>query len=129
MKAFEKELYEEVIGGEASIDELMIHICSFDEMPVDLRQTVSRTMGLDKILSGQPCTVSRPTDFKEISPTCVFLSNSFLKEVSFGRQGGSALQVLLGLTLVEVAFQLLQGEVEMDTIRPKVVSLVRRARP
>jgi len=129
MKAFEQELFQDIIGGEPALDELLIQIASFDEMPEDFRQMASKTLDLGDLLANQPCIVSRPTNFNEVSPTYVFLGPSFLKEVSFGDISGSSLQILFGLTLTEVAFQLLHGEVEMDEIRPKIVSLVRKASP
>lgn len=127
IKAFEHELAQDICGGEPSLDELLIQIASFDEMPEDFRQLTSQTLDLGNTLVNQPCIVTRPTDFKEFSPTCVFLGPTFLKDVAFGDISGSALQLLFGLTLTEVAFQLLHGEVEMDEIRPKIVSLVRKA--
>jgi len=129
IKAFERELAQDIIGGDPALDELLIQIASFGAMPEDLRQAASQNLDLENILASQPCIVSRPTNFKEVSPTCVFLGPSFLKDVSFGDISGSALQLLFGLTLTEVAFQLLHGEVEMDQIRPKIVSLVHKASP
>ena len=127
IKAFEHELVQEIIGGAPALDELLIQIASFNEMPEDIRQLASKTLDLESVLANQPCIVSRPSNFKEVSPTCVFLGPTFLQDVSFGDISGSALQLLFGLTLTEVAFQLLHGEVEMDEIRPKIVSLVRKA--
>ena len=130
IKAFEEDLAKDLIGSEASLDELLIQIGTFNEMPDDLRQMASQTLGIDKILADQSVTVSRPTDFKENSPTFVFLGSSFLSDISMGGVGGSnSLQLLFGLTLIELTYQLLRGEVDIDTIRPKVVSLVRRAHP
>jgi len=129
MKAFEEELAQDLIGGEAALDELLIQIASFTHMPDDFRQMASQSLDLGNILADQPCIVSRPNDFSEISPTYVFLGPSFLKDVSFGGLSGSALQFLFGLTLVEVTFQMLHGEVELDEIRPKIISLIRKASP
>lgn len=126
IKAFEAELANDIVGRMPSLDELLIQIGLFDAMPEDL-QKATQSIGLIDILKNSPCTVSRPTSFNEFSPTCVFLSSSFLKEVSFGDVSGSAFQLLFGLTLTEIAFQLLHGEVEMDEIRPKIISLVRNA--
>lgn len=127
IKAFEGELVHDLIGGEAALDELLIETASFSKMPDDIRGIASQSVNLGNVLAEQACTVSRPTNFDTSSPTYVFLGPSFLADVSFGRQGGHALPLLFGLTLVEVVFQLLRGEVEMDSIRPKVISLVRKA--
>jgi hypothetical protein len=130
IKAFEEDLAKDLIGNETSLDELLIQIGAFNEMPNDLRQMASLTLGLDEVLANQSVTVSRPTDFNENSPTFVFLGSSFLGDISMGSVGGgNSLQLLFGLTLVEITYQLLRGEVDIDTIRPKVVSLVRRAHP
>jgi tetratricopeptide (TPR) repeat protein len=129
MKAFEEDLAKDIIGREPELEELLIQIGSFDAMPEDFREIASQTLDLTHILDKQSCVVSRPTNFRENSPTCVFLGSSFLKDVSFGDISGSALQLLFGLTLTEVTFQLLHGEVEIDEIRPKIVSLVRNASP
>jgi len=125
MKAFEDELFD-LIGGDASVDELIIQVALFSEMPEDLRNTVIAVGGA---IEDKHCTVSRPTSYSEKSPTIIFLNSLFLKDISFGSQSGNSLRLLFGLTLVEVTYQLLRGEVEMETIRPKVVSLVRQAQP
>lgn len=129
VKAFEVELSDELIGGGAQIDELVVQVAAFDQMPHDLRTLASESIGLAEILSTQACAVSRPSSFTIASPTLVFLASEFLDQVSVQKEGGSALELLLGLTLTELTFQLLRGHVETDAIRPKIVSLVRKARP
>ncbi len=129
VKAFEAELSDELIGGETQVDELMLQVASFDRMPEEMRTLASELIGLAEMLSTQACAVSRPSNFTDTSPTFVFLASDFLEQVSVRNEGGSALEQLLGLTLTELTFQLLRGQVEMDAIRPKIVSLVRRARP
>lgn len=128
-KAFETELEDELIGSGSDISELLVQVSSYDPMPSDMKELVGKSFGLGDILAEQPCAVSRPATFDAISPTIVFLAPSFLADVSVQGKGGSALEVLLGLTLTELAFQMLRGEVEVESLRPKIVSLVRRARP
>lgn len=129
VRAFEAELSDELIGGGAQLDELMVQVASFDQMPREIRTIANESTGLADVLSTQACAVSRPSSFADAAPTFVFLASEFLDQVSVQKEGGSALELLLGLTLTELTFQLLRGQVEMDAIRPKIVSLVRRARP
>jgi hypothetical protein len=126
IKAFQGELDKELLGGGAGVDELMIHIVHFDHMPEDLRRLANQNLDLGDMLAKQPCAVSRPSDFEDASPTLVFLSSAFFEGISFGEGRGGSLQILFGLTLVELTFQLLRGQVEMEAIKPKVSSLVRR---
>lgn len=128
MKAFEDDL-SDLIGGEVATNELIIQIALFSEMPEDLRKMTQKISSGDNLIEDSHCTVSRPTGFGESSPTIIFLGASFLKDVSFGSQRGNSLPLLFGLTLIEIAYQLLRGEVEIETIRSKVVSLVRKAQP
>jgi hypothetical protein len=128
-KAFETELKDELIGSESDVSELLVQVSAYDRMPANMKELAAKTLGLGDILSEQPCAVSRPADFNVISPTIVFLAPSFLADVSVQGKGGSALEVLLGLTLTELVFQMHRGQVEVDSLRPKIVSLVRRARP
>lgn len=128
IKAFENELYRELIGGPPLIDELSIQVASYEEMPADLRRAISPDVDLRTALEDQTSAVSRPVNFNGSIPTVVFLSPSFLEKVSFGEERGASLQLLFGLTLMEIAFQLLRGEVEADTLKPKLLSLVRKTR-
>lgn len=125
MKAFEDELRDQLVAA-PSIEELVIQVASYDAMPSDLRESMDRTMRTRDVLAEQSCAVTRPTSFGENSPTFVILGPRFLEKLTFGEGTGGSLQELLGMTLVEVVFQLLRGEVDMEQIRPKVVSLVRR---
>jgi len=126
IKGFEVELGRELIGGGSAVDELTIFICHIDHLPEDMRRLGDQNLRLTEELAGQPCVVSRPTHFEQAAPTVVFLSPTFLDAIAFGEGRGGSLQMLFGLTLVEVTFQLLRGQVEMEAIRPKVISLVGR---
>lgn len=95
-------------------------------MPPDLRRVVDEDLRLGEVLAKDACAVTRPTDFQQVCPTVVFLGSRFLQGIAFGEGRGGSLQTLFGLTLVELTFQLLRGEVEMEAIRPKVLSLVKK---
>lgn len=125
IRAFAAELQSELIPR-AELDELLVQVMSYEEMPDDLRQSLDEQMHITDILKTQPCVVTRPTDFSHLTPTYVVLGPSFLDEIKIGEKVSGSLQMLFGITLVELAFQLLRREVSDDEIRPKVVSLVRR---
>jgi hypothetical protein len=108
------------------IDELLIQVCSYEAMPPDLRDVADRTMGTDKIMAEQSCAVTRPTAYREKSPTFVLLAPNFVENVVFGEGVSGSLHLLFGLTLVELLFQLMRGEVDVEQIRPKVVALVHK---
>lgn len=125
LKAFETEMRDELVAV-PMIHELLIEVASYSAMPEDLRSAADRTMGIGTIMAEQSCAVSRPVSFADQSPTLIFLSPSFLDELAFGERVGGSLQVLFGLTVVELAFQLLRGEVSNAEIQRKAVSLVRK---
>lgn len=128
-KAFETELEDELIGSGSDVSELLVQVSAYDLMPADMKELAAKSLRLSDILAEQPCAVSRPAAFNAITPTIVFLAPSFLADVSVQGKGGNALEVFLGLTFTELVFQMFRGEVEVDSLRPKIVSRVRRARP
>ncbi len=125
LKAFEKELSEELVPRPA-IDELQIQICNFVDIPEDLRRTLNSEFDVETILEDQGCVVTRPSDVSDATPTLVMVSPKFLDEAKFGVGVGGSIQILFGLAIIEIVFQLLKGEVDFEQIRPKVISLVRR---
>lgn len=127
MKAFENDLLS-LIGGEVSINELTINIALFSEMPKDLRESTI-AIDLRNSIENQHCVVTRPVTFKENMPTMVILGSSFTDDIFSSNNFSNSLAQLFGFTLVEITHQLLHGEVEMDTIASKVISLVRKAQP
>jgi tetratricopeptide (TPR) repeat protein len=126
IKAFEDELNRELIGSGASIDELDIEIGHIDHFSEEIRRMADSTLGLTETLRKQACAITRPSDFGSNYPTWIVLSPTFNEEILFGEGRGGSLQVLFGFTLIEITFQLLRGQVDIETIRPKVVSLVRK---
>jgi hypothetical protein len=126
IKAFEDELSRELIGSGASVDELDIRIGHIDHFPEEIRRMADSALGLTETLRKQACAITRPSDVENTYPTWVVLSPAFNEEILFGEGRGGSLQVLFGFTLIEITFQLLRGQVDIETIRPKVVSLVRK---
>jgi hypothetical protein len=125
VKVFERELSKDLLGGNPGINELTICVGDWQKAPDDLR-LMGEEMKIAEALEEQSVAATRPVKFEDGAPTYVLLGNSFLDELTFGEGKGGSLQVLLGLVLVELTFQLLRGEVDADAIRPKVVSIVRR---
>ncbi len=125
LKSFELNLNKELIANGAAKDEVQIFIGHIDHFPGDVRKSVE-SLGVTETLRKQAVAVTRTTNFNEGMPTWVILSPTFNEDIVFGEGKGGSLQMLFGLTLTELTFQLLKGQVENETIRPKVVSLVRR---
>jgi tetratricopeptide (TPR) repeat protein len=125
LKSFELDLNQELIANSAAKDEVQLFIGHIDHFPDEVRKSVE-SLGVTETLRKQSVAVTRPTDFSDNTPTWVTLSPRFNDEIIFGEGKGGSLQILFGLVLTELTFQLLKGQVESETIRPKVVSLVRR---
>ena len=124
LKAFETEIGE--IIADAPTLEIMIQVARFDEMPEDVRALTVRHFDIERLLDEQSAAATRTNDYSGQTPIMVFLHPDFLSRVMAGEGVGGALQSLLGLTLVELVHFLLNGEVDHEQLRPKVVSMVRR---
>ena len=85
-----------------------------------------KAIDIGDVLEQGSCAVTRPTSFGERMPTAAVLSANFLENVRFGEREGGALQALFGLTLIEIVYQLLQGQVDEESLRPIIVNLVRQ---
>jgi len=124
LKAFDDEIRE--IVGKTDVVELFIQVVSFDDVPSDIREMAVRMFEIDQLLEDQSVAVTRTEDFGGSTPTFVFLHADFLERARAGEGINGSLQMLFALTMIELVFQLLRGEVGHEQIRPKVVSLVRR---
>lgn len=128
LSAFEKELFD-FISSDINTEEVNVEIALFSEMPDDLKRS-STELGMSEAIEQTNCAITRPTSFSEPTPTIIFLGPSFLKDLSFGNDNeGLSLQMLFAKFLIELSYQLLQGEVDIDVIQPKIISLVRQASP
>lgn len=126
IKAFENEMNVEILAGGTQITEVTINVGRYDMFPQTFKESVSKIANIEEVLESQSCSITRPTEFTENTPTIIFLSHDFFDEFAFGEGKGGSLQTLFGLTLVELAYQLLRGEVDSEILRPKIVSLVRK---
>jgi len=126
IKAFEDELKKELICGCTEVNESVIQVGNISHMPLDIQQQKVNACDLKTLLFEQACVISRPYDFSITVPTIVFLSSTFFESINIGDSNSGALQMLFAQTIVELTYQLLHGEVEMEVLRPKVVSLVKK---
>ena len=122
LKGFEEQIASEVLGSmKPARRELAIIVSSVAEMPEDIRAFVMPH------LEDQPCAVTRPGDMKDDTvPTFVTCRDDIGDQWGVGEGKGSALQIILGMTMLELVYTLLHGEIELDTLRPKIVSIVRQ---
>jgi hypothetical protein len=124
LKGFEKEIQAELLSTtEVARSEISIEVANIESAPPEIRPYVSPT------LSHQACAVTRATDPKSSDqvPVFVFCRAGIQDEWRLEPGKGSALHLFLGLTLVELVFQLLNGEIETAVLEPKIVNLVRKA--
>jgi tetratricopeptide (TPR) repeat protein len=71
--------------------------------------------------------ITRVTDINDTQvPTVVFCRDDIADHWEAGKRGGGAMQILLGLTLMEIAYRILGGEVDLEVLRPKIVRIVRQ---
>lgn len=117
LKGFEDTIREIVPRVQQMPEELTILVVNVLEIPPDLKQYLPSDWD-------HPCAVTRPTRPGDAVPTIVFCAGDIAQKWQAGVGTGNALQVLLGLTLVEVLYQLLRGEVDMETLRPKILAVV-----
>jgi tetratricopeptide (TPR) repeat protein len=121
LKGFEGDIQEKIMPGAVALArEVRMSVGSSVSLPESLPEFRSKLVEL-------PCIVTRPTrPMEDPVPTFVFFREGISKDWAPGSGKVSALQILLGETLVEFVFQLFRGEVELEVLRPKMVSLLRR---
>lgn len=124
-KAFERDLSAQILGSVPVVDEVIFQVARFDKMPEELKVLANNQFGLEQLLADEPCIVSRATSFESGVPVLVFLSSDFAKKASFWSEDRH-LQGLFAYSVVELALQLLKGQVEEEALRPKVISLVSK---
>ena len=127
MKGFEKDFQRELFGDASLVPEVTFMIGTLDQMPDDIVDSMRTRFGIDGILAKQACIVTRATDTETVTPTFVVLRPDFLEQLSLAEDDDSSLPVLLGLSLVELTFQLLREEVSSEELTPKITKLVRQA--
>lgn len=122
LKGFEVDIKDRIMpSGTVTAREIRISVGSSALVPEDVSQ------GLGQQLLERPCIVTRPTRPREDPvPTFVIFREGIARDWAPGSGKSSALQILLGETLVEFVFQLFGGEVELEVLQPKMATLLQR---
>jgi hypothetical protein len=122
LKGFEQDIREELTTGQGlAINELAIQICNVRDLPDELDEYVKPA------IEDQECAVTRPSDpFDNNAPTIVICREDIANRWTAGKRGGGSMQVLIGLTLIEIAYRIFRGEVDLESLHPKIVGLVRQ---
>jgi tetratricopeptide (TPR) repeat protein len=120
-KGFEQSIAEMLSVPEIPRRELDIYIGNIDSIPPNMLSYFPASFNT--------CVVTRPSHSSPDSdhvPTFVVCSPDLAKKWEVGTGSGSAVQILIGKVLIEVVYQLLKGEVDLDVLEPKIVEIVRK---
>jgi hypothetical protein len=123
LKGFEKEIQHEIIAAnKIGRNEVTISVVNQAQIPNDIRSYIPPGM------SSEPCVVTRPTSpaSDDAMPTIVMCRPDISDRWEADMGKASAAQILFALTLVEIVFQLFKGEVEEETLRPKILKVIRK---
>jgi hypothetical protein len=114
---FQERISEEVFGAAPPVrSELHLGIIANSEAAELIPQMT---------LSGEaPFAVTRPTSLDDTLPTYIVYRDNLLERSATTDAGRNDLLALIAQVLVEVAFQLLRKEVDEETLRPAVRSIV-----
>ncbi len=120
-KGFEASIADIIGVPQVPRSELDIFVCNVDSMPQDLQSYFQEDF--------TTCAVTRSTRLSksdEYVPTFVVCHQDIGRQWRTGTGLGSAVQVLIGKVLSEVVYQLLNGEVDLDVLRPKILQILRQ---
>ncbi len=123
LKGFEKDIQDDIILAEKlGQDEVSVFVGNVEAAPEDIKKYLLPS------LKEQTCAVSTPTrPTTDLSvPTYVFCRSDIAEQWHAGSGRASSMQLLLGLALREIVYRLFRGEVELDTLHPKVIQVVRK---
>lgn len=116
---FQERLVEEIFHGAAPVrTELHLGVIAESEAAVLIPQMTLK--------DGQPFAVTRPTNLQDTIPTYVVYRDDLLERSATTDSGRNQLLGLLAWVLLEVVFQLLRKEVDEETLRPAVRSIVTK---
>ena len=116
--AFQDQLYRRLLLGiPLARSEVSFNVTALREF-AEMQQ---------KVQFDGPCSVSRATDPRSDPdlPLIVLYKDDKLKELRAQGHGAATVQMLSGRVLLELVYHLLKGEVDLESLQPKVVSLVR----
>ena len=122
--AFSPDIFEDVLSGmPPQRDGVNVQVCNFDE--------AQELVPLEKIgLVSEPdgCAVTRATDIASDAGTPIFVvtSGTLTKEWLPGSGNVNYGQALFAEVLVEIVFHLQAGEIDAETLYPKVFHMIRK---
>ncbi len=122
LKGFEAPIDSTFSLPDLPARELDLYIGSIDSVPPDMRRYFPKDFNEPCVVSG--VSYSKSTDKK--MPTFVICRKDVAKAWKAGTGIGSDLQILFGNALIEIIFQLLRAEIDMDVLAPKIRELLRK---
>jgi len=122
LKGFEQDIREELTTAQGiATREIAIQVCNTRDLPDGMEKYIR------PIVDDQVCAVTRTTDpTDKTTPTIVICREDIGSQWNAGMRGGGSVQLLIGLTLVEIVYRLFGGEVDLESLRPKIAGLVRK---
>lgn len=124
LKSYARQIQHEVlITSHLPRVEVTIQVVNEDELRTNVDVS---NIGLPERLE-QWCMVSRATDPKRDPrvPIIVITGNDIAEHWKLGLGQGGAAQVLFAKTLGELIFHLFEGEIDLETLYPKVIAVVK----
>jgi hypothetical protein len=116
---FQERLTEEIFQGAAPVrSELHLGVIAESEASELIPQMT--------LADGQPFAATRPTNLEDALPTYVVYRDNLLERSATTDTGRNELLGLLAWVLLEVGFQLLRKEIDEQTLRPAVRSIVTK---
>jgi tetratricopeptide (TPR) repeat protein len=122
LKGFEQSIREELTTAQQfPINELTIQILNTRSLPRDMDKYFKPA------IEDEVCVVTRPTALAAQNvPTIVICREDIASNWKAGKRDGGSMQMLIGLTLTEIVYRLFEREVALESLRPKIVELVRK---
>lgn len=117
-KGFEQSIAQMLSIPALPRRELDIYVGNIESMPQDMISYFPPDFTI--------CAVTRPSEFAIDDPTFVICREDIGKQWRAGTGSPSAVQGLLGEVLIEVVYQFLRGEVDIDVIKPKVIQILEK---
>jgi tetratricopeptide (TPR) repeat protein len=117
-KGFEQSIAQMLSVPELPRRELDIYVGNIESMPKDMISYFPPDFTI--------CAVTRPSKPGKDDPTFVICREDIGKQWRAGTGSASAVQGLLGEVLIEVVYQFLRGEVDIEVIKPKVMQILEK---
>jgi tetratricopeptide (TPR) repeat protein len=117
-KGFEESIAQMLSVPELPRRELDVYVGNIESVPQDMISYFPPDFTI--------CAVTRPSKPATDAPTFVICREDIGKQWRAGTGSASAVQGLLGEVLIEVVYQFLGGEVDIDVIKPKVIQILEK---